>query len=97
MQVATFMDYSLRYATDTEMQMNAIERIKEYSGLANEDYKGRSSHISSFNEFVSPAIQVDYGAERYLICNIIILIVLWKAIIESILKHSQFLLHEYIN
>ncbi|XP_022110730.1 ATP-binding cassette sub-family C member 9-like [Acanthaster planci] len=40
LMVANFMDYAIRYAVETEMQMNAIERIKEYSSIANENYKG---------------------------------------------------------
>ncbi|XP_022105345.1 ATP-binding cassette sub-family C member 9-like [Acanthaster planci] len=38
--VANFMNFAVRFAAETEMQMNAIERVKEYSSIANEDYTG---------------------------------------------------------
>ncbi|XP_038067188.1 ATP-binding cassette sub-family C member 9-like [Patiria miniata] len=38
--VANFMNFAVRFGAETEMQMNAIERIKEYSSISNENYKG---------------------------------------------------------
>ena len=40
------MNFAIRFAAETEMQMNAIERIKEYSALANENYEGKYDFIS---------------------------------------------------
>ena len=40
MKVDNFMNFAVRYAAETETQMNAIERIKEYIGVPNEDYSG---------------------------------------------------------
>ncbi|XP_022105344.1 ATP-binding cassette sub-family C member 9-like [Acanthaster planci] len=38
--VANYMKFAIRLAAETEMQMNAVERVQEYSGIANEDYQG---------------------------------------------------------
>ncbi len=35
------MNFAIRFAAETEMFMNAIERIKEYIGVSNESYAGK--------------------------------------------------------
>ena len=34
------MKSAIRFAAETEMQMNAIERVKEYTSVPNENYLG---------------------------------------------------------
>ena len=38
------MNFAIRFAAETEMYMNAIERIKEYIGVPNETYAGKKLH-----------------------------------------------------
>ncbi len=35
------MNFAIRFAAETEMLMNAIERIKEYIAVPNERYAGK--------------------------------------------------------
>ncbi|XP_038067008.1 ATP-binding cassette sub-family C member 9-like [Patiria miniata] len=40
LQVAGFMNFFVRQVTEMEMQMNAVERIKHYTSVENEQYEG---------------------------------------------------------
>ena len=61
LKVATFINGAIRFGAEVEMQMNAAERVKEYSGLSNETYEGLlyvcllylNSCPVSFAEFIS--------------------------------------------
>ncbi len=40
-QVSGYLNWLVRNAADIEMQMNAVERVKYYSNIHNEQYEGR--------------------------------------------------------
>ncbi|XP_033647299.1 ATP-binding cassette sub-family C member 9-like [Asterias rubens] len=65
MQIGTFMNFAIRFAAETEMLMNAIERIKEYIGVPNETYAGTEPSVDwpKHGAITMQGISVRYAAE----------------------------------
>ncbi|XP_071806257.1 ATP-binding cassette sub-family C member 9-like [Asterias amurensis] len=63
--IGTFMNFAIRYAAETEMLMNAIERIKEYIGVPNETYAGTEPSVDwpKHGAITMQGISVRYAAE----------------------------------
>ena len=54
LQVSIFLNLLVRFLADMEMQMNAVERVKFYTGLSTEPYEGTSMFyiLTKFNTFL---------------------------------------------
>ncbi|XP_033647488.1 ATP-binding cassette sub-family C member 9-like [Asterias rubens] len=63
--VANFMKSAIRFAAETEMQMNAIERVKEYTSVPNENYLGTEPAVDwpKHGAITMQGISVRYAAE----------------------------------